>query len=81
MFVCNAPHKASKNDREALAQDLKAVYQAETEGEAKEALQRLRVRWEMVNSRAVARWETKAYVLLAFLRRPKPIRRYLYTTN
>ena len=29
----------------------------------------------------VARWETKAYALLAFLRHPKPIRRYLYTTN
>ena len=27
------------------------------------------------------RWETKAYALLAFLRHPKPIRRYLYTTN
>lgn len=29
----------------------------------------------------VARWETKAYALLAFLQHPKPIRRYLYTTN
>jgi len=29
----------------------------------------------------VERWETKAYALLAFLRHPKPIRRYLYTTN
>jgi len=27
------------------------------------------------------RWKTKAHVLLAFLRPPKPIRHYLYTTN
>jgi len=27
------------------------------------------------------RWKTKAYALLAFLRLPKPIRRYFYTTN
>ena len=27
------------------------------------------------------RWETKAYALLAFLRHPRPVRRYLYTTN
>ena len=27
------------------------------------------------------RWESKAYALFAFLRHPKPIRRYLYTTN
>ncbi|MGB9672220.1 MAG: transposase [Candidatus Norongarragalinales archaeon] len=31
--------------------------------------------------RIVARWEAKSHALLAFLRHPKPIRRYLYTTN
>ena len=34
-----------------------------------------------VYPKIVERWETKAYALLAFLRHPKPIRRYLYTTN
>jgi len=29
----------------------------------------------------VERWGTKAYALLAFLRHPRPVRRYLYTTN
>jgi len=41
----------------------------------------LRERWSGVYPRIVERWETKAYALLAFLRHPKPIRRYLYTTN
>jgi transposase-like protein len=34
-----------------------------------------------VYPKIVERWETKAYAVLAFLRHPKPIRRYLYTTN
>ncbi|MDR5695266.1 MAG: IS256 family transposase [Armatimonadota bacterium] len=79
--VRNALHKARRTDREALAQDLKAVYGAGTEEEAKEALRRLRERWGTVYPRVVAHWETRAYALLAFLRHPKPIRRYLYTTN
>jgi transposase-like protein len=29
----------------------------------------------------VKRWGTKAYALLAFLRHPRSVRRYLYTTN
>jgi putative transposase len=35
----------------------------------------------MVYSKIVERWETKAYALLACLRHPGPVRRYLYTTN
>ncbi|MEM1684381.1 MAG: transposase, partial [Nanopusillaceae archaeon] len=79
--VRDALKQARKKDREALAEDLRVVYRAETEEEAKEALKRLRERWGTVYPRIVARWENKAYALLAFLRYPRPIRRYLYTTN
>ncbi|MCS7240930.1 MAG: transposase [Candidatus Bipolaricaulota bacterium] len=75
--VREALNQARKADREALAADLKAVYRAETEEEAKEGLKRLRERWGTVYPRVVACWETKAYALLAFLGHPKPIRRYL----
>jgi len=64
-----------------VAEALKKIYRAETEEEAREALGSLRERWSGVYPRIVERWETKAYALLAFLRHPKPIRRYLYTTN
>ena len=64
-----------------LAEDLKKIYQAESQEEAKEALRSLRERWGGAYPKIVERWETKAYALLAFLRHPKPIRRYLYTTN
>jgi transposase-like protein len=74
-------NKARKKDREALAEALKEIYQAESQEEAEEALRSLRERWGGVYPKIVKRWETKAYALLAFLRHPKPIRRYLYTTN
>ncbi|MEM4531529.1 MAG: transposase, partial [Thermofilaceae archaeon] len=79
--VRDALNQARKKDREALAEDLRVVYRAETEEEAKEALKRLRERWGTYFPRIVARWENKAYALLAFLRYPRPIRRYLGTTN
>ena len=79
--VRDALNKVRKKDREAVAEALKKIYRAETEEEAREALGSLRERWSGVYPRIVERWETKAYALLAFLRHPKPIRRYLYTTN
>lgn len=79
--VRDALNKARKKDREALAEDLKEVYRAETEEEAREALKNLRERWGRMYPKIVERWETKAYALLTFLQYPKPIRRYLYTTN
>jgi len=64
-----------------LAEALKKIYRAESREEAEEASRNLRERWGTVYPKIVERWETKAYALLAFLRHPKPIRRYLYTTN
>ena len=79
--VREALNKARKKDREAVAEALKKIYRAESPEEAEEALRNLRERWGGVYPKLVERWETKAYALLAFLRHPKPIRRYLYTTN
>jgi transposase-like protein len=79
--VRDALNKVRKRDRKALAEALKKIYRAESREEAEEALQNLRERWGTVYPKIVERWETKAYALLAFLRHPKPIRRYLYTTN
>jgi len=79
--VRDALNKVRKKDREALAKALKKIYRAESREEAEKALRSLRERWGGVYPKIVERWETKAYALLAFLRNPKPIRRYLYTTN
>lgn len=70
-----------KQDREALAQDLKAIYRADTIEEAQEALGELEVRWGGKYPELVAKWVEKSYALLEFLNHPKSIRSYLYTTN
>jgi len=70
-----------KRDREALAQDLKAIYRAEEMEGARRALDRLRSRWGEIYPKVVERWEREAKNLLSFLGHPKEIRRYLYTTN
>jgi len=79
--VRDALNKSQKKDWEALAEDLKEIYRAEIREEAEEALRSLRERWGTVYPKIVERWETKAYALLAFLRHPQPLRRYLSTTN
>ncbi|MBC7218108.1 MAG: IS256 family transposase, partial [Candidatus Caldatribacterium sp.] len=79
--VRDALNRVRRKDREALAEALKKIYRAETEEEAKGGLGKLRERWGEIYPRIVECWETKAYALLAFLRHPKSIRRYLYTTN
>lgn len=70
-----------RKDREAVAEDLKAIYRAEGLEEAEEAIRRLQSRWGKVYPRVVEKWERKAQELLVFLRHPREIRRYLYTTN
>ena len=64
-----------------LATDLEKIARAENQEEAEEALWSLQKRLGGVYPKIVKRWETKAYAILAFLCHPKPIRRYLYTTN
>jgi len=79
--VRDALDKVQKRNREELAEDLKKIYRAETEEEAKETLWSLQEHWGTTYPKIVERWETKAYALLAFLHHPKPIPYYLSTTN
>jgi len=58
--VRDALNQAWKKDREALAEDLRVVYRAETEEEAKETLKRLRERWGTYVPRIGACWKAKA---------------------
>jgi transposase-like protein len=41
----------------------------------------LRELWGVVYHKIVERWKTKTYAFSAFLRHPRSVRRYLYTTN
>lgn len=44
-------------------------------------MQSLRERLGEIYPKVVQQWGTTAYALWVFLRHPKPIRHYLYTTN
>ncbi|MEM3484897.1 MAG: transposase [Candidatus Methanomethyliaceae archaeon] len=76
----DAPNQARKKDQEALPKTSGLLPGRNGRGR-QEVLKRLRERWGTVYLHTVARWEVKAYALLAFLRHPKPIHCYLYTTN
>jgi len=73
--------KVRKKDREALAQDLKAIYRADTVKQAHRALRELEEKWAGKYPELVAKWLDKSHALLEFLNHPKGIRAYLYTTN
>ena len=73
--------KVRKKDREALAQDLKAIYRADTVKQAHQALRALEEEWAGKYPELVAKWLDKSHALLEFLNHPKAIRSYLYTTN
>ena len=51
------------------------------EEKAKEEILRLKERWGKIYPKVVKKWEDKAYALLTFLRYPKEIRQFIYTTN
>jgi len=70
-----------KADREELAEDLKAVYRADTVEQAHDALKVLEERWAGRYPDLVAKWLRKSYALLEFMSHPKAIQPYLYTTN
>ena len=73
--------KVRKKDREALAQDLEAIYRADTVEQAHQALKELEEGWVRKYPELVAKWVNKSHALLEFLNHPKSIRSYLYTTN
>ncbi len=74
--------KVRKKDREALAQDLKAIYSADiVNKQAHRTLRALEEKWAGKYPKLVAKWLDKNHALLEFLNHPKGIRAYLYTTN
>ena len=64
--------KARKADRDELAEDLKAVYRADTVEQAHDALKVLEERWAGRYPDLVAKWLRKSYALLEFMSHPKP---------
>ena len=79
--VRSSLNQVRARDRGLVAEDLKRIYRADTEEEAREAILRLKERWGRIYPKVVKKWEEKAYAILTFMKYPKEIRQFIYTTN
>lgn len=73
--------KVRREDWEAVANDLKPIYRAESHAEALDAFGRFRKRWAARYPRVVASWEEDLGSLLRFYSYPRPLWPYLRSTN
>lgn len=68
-------------DRSKVAADLKEIYNASSEIEAKAALDRFEAKWSKSYPTIGTSWRARWAELMAFLDFPAEIRRLIYTTN
>jgi len=80
-IVRSSLNQVRTKDRGLVAEDLKRIYRADTEEEAREAISRLKERWGRIYPKVVKKWEEKADAILTFMKYPKEIRQFIYTTN
>jgi putative transposase len=80
-MIRNSLRYVSYKDRKAVITDLKTVYQAQTEEEAKVALTAFEQKWDAQYSFIGKTWRSNWTRLCPFFAYPKEIRRAIYTTN
>ena len=71
------PYKEKKE----VAKDLKAIYSAVNEEQARENLQKFKTRWDEKYPTIADSWERNWLEIVPFLEFPKYIRKAIYTTN
>ncbi|SDO35106.1 Transposase (or an inactivated derivative) [Psychrobacillus sp. OK028] len=74
-------HRIRPKDRPDFLLDLKKVYTVDHFDEAVQELSQLQSKWGNLYKREIASWEKELPALMTFLKYPKDIRKYLYTTN
>jgi len=79
--VRNAINAVRKKDQTAVAEDLKAIYEASTSEEAMSQFKTFQENWQGKHPKVVKSWEEDLNVLLTFLKYPSSIQRMIYTTN
>ena len=71
----------SWKDRKSVAKDLKPIYTAVTEKQAKVSLEGFAKKWDSTYPTISASWQKNWESLVPFLQFPKDIRKAIYTTN
>ena len=80
-MVRNTLRKVRARDRHSIAIDMKSIYQAENLQEAKNNFRLFKDRWAKIYPQRVKSWENNLDDLLTFMRLPKQLWSYVYTTN
>lgn len=79
--VRNTLNFVSYKDRKAIIKDVKKIYQADNEENAKLAFEEFSKKWSKKYAQTVNSWEENWENLTAFLQYPAEIRKLIYTTN
>ncbi len=79
--IRNSLKFVSYKHRKALISDLKLIYQAYTENEAKEVLNAFDSKWSQQYPKITKSWRNNWDNLVIFLSYPQSIRQIIYTTN
>ncbi len=79
--IRNCTKFVSYKDRKAICADMKLIYQAVNEKEAKLAFEKLKEKWNSQYPAVIQSWERKWTLLINFLKYPQEIRKITYTTN
>ncbi len=68
-------------DKKEVMKDIKAIYQADNQEQARKAFNTFKEKWEGKYDKAINSWEENWDNLTAFLEYPPAIRKLIYTTN
>lgn len=79
--IRNSLRFISDKEKKPICADLRTVYGAADEGQAKIALEAFRIKWGKHGERIAKSWEQDWEELMAFMAFGKHIRRMIYTTN
>jgi putative transposase len=79
--IRNSLKYVSYKDRKKIMVDIKAIYQADNEKSAAQALEILKQNWSEKYKSVIQSWEANWDNLTVFLAYPKEIRKLIYTTN
>ena len=79
--IRNSTKFVSYNDLKPFTSDLKLVYTARNENQAKEQFEIFKTKWNKDYGYAVKSWEHNWAELMTFMEYPEEIRKLIYTTN
>jgi putative transposase len=77
----NSTKFVAYNDLRLFTSDLKLVYTARDENQAREQFEIFKTKWNKNYSYAIKSWENNWAELMTFMEYPEEIRRLIYTTN